>query len=218
MADVSANGDARDIDGRLRLAKAWMRNQAARFVGRIERITVALVLVVALCARPVFAHNGPPFPIISDQTVGPCVISLWTHPDVGTGTFFVLVSAQPGKSIPKDLTFQIGVAPVSGRLAEVVYPMWVESNRGQLEYKNEVQFDRDEMWKVRLILTSADGNGEAIAQVEATPPGYGRWDLLLFSLPFLAVGFLWFKMMAKRRKIRTVQRRKDRIIYQCGFS
>jgi hypothetical protein len=182
-----------------------MRNMAARFVQRMERIALALLMVLGLCAPPAFAHNGPPFPIISDQTVGPVVISLWTHPDVGTGTFFVLVDPLPGKSIPKDLNFSIGIAPVSGRLAEVIYPMTLDSNRGQLEYKNEVQFDQDEMWKVRLILTSAEGNGEAMSQVEATPPGYGRWDLLLFALPFLAVGFLWFKMMAKRRRARVVQ-------------
>jgi hypothetical protein len=182
-----------------------MRHEAARFVQRVQRIALALMLVLGLCAQPAFAHNGPPFPIISDQTVGPVVLSLWTHPDVGTGTFFVLVDPLPGKCIPKNLKFSIGVAPVSGRLAEVVYPMWLDSNRGQLEYKNEVQFDQDEMWKVRLILTSEDGNSEATAQVEATPPGYGRWDLLLFALPFLAVGFLWFKMMTKRRRARVVQ-------------
>jgi hypothetical protein len=182
-----------------------MQTQVDLFVRRIGRTALALSLIAAMCAPNAFAHNGPPFPIITDQTVGPCVISLWTHPDVGTGTFFVLVNPLPGKSIPKDLKIQIGVAPVSGRLAEVVYSTWVEDMRGQLEYKNEVQFDRDEMWKVRLVLMSADGGGEAIAQVEATPPGYGRWDLLLFALPFLAVGFLWFKMMTKRRRARTVQ-------------
>jgi hypothetical protein len=133
------------------------------------------------------------------------VLSLWTHPDVGIGTFFVLINPQLGKALPKDLKFSIGIAPVSGRLPEVIYPMWVEKNRTQPEFKNEVQFDQDEMWKVRLILTSAEGNAEATAQVEATPPGYGRWDLLLFALPFLAVGFLWFKMMTKRRRARVVQ-------------
>ena len=49
-----------------------------------------LLMVVALCARA-NAHIGPPFPIIENQRVGPCVISLWTHPDVGTGTFYVMV-------------------------------------------------------------------------------------------------------------------------------
>ena len=179
--------------------------KAKRVLQRTERAAIALILVFALCARPVFAHNGPPFPIITDQTVGPVVLSLWTHPDVGTGTFFVLINPQPGKTLPNDLKFSIGIAPVSGRLPEVIYPMWVEKNRTQPEFKNEVQFDQDEMWKVRLILTSAEGNAEATAQVEATPPGYGRWDLLLFALPFLAVGFLWFKMMTKRRRARVVQ-------------
>ena len=183
----------------------WKQKKADQVLRRIERIAVAVILVLALCAPPVFAHNGPPFPIISDQTVGPVVLSLWTHPDIGTGTFFVLINPQPGKPLPKDLKFSIGIAPVSGRLPEVIYPMWVEKNRTQPEFKNEVQFDQDEMWKVRLILTSADGNAEATAQVEATPPGYGRWDLLLFALPFLAVGFLWFKMMTKRRRARVVQ-------------
>jgi hypothetical protein len=67
------------------------------------------------------AHNGPPFPIIENHTVGPCIISLWTHPDVGTGTFFVFVQPLPGATVPKNLKIQIGVQPESGRLPEVVY-------------------------------------------------------------------------------------------------
>jgi hypothetical protein len=156
------------------------------------------VLGLTLCSR-VAAHNGPPFPIIVDQRVGPCVISLWTHPDVGTGTFFVMVDAPPGGTIPKDLKIQIGVQPVSGRLAEVVYPAWHENLRGQVEYKTEVQFDQQEFWRVRLVLQSSDGGGEALSRVEATPPGFGRWDLLLYLLPFLGVGFLWFRAVTKRR-------------------
>lgn len=154
---------------------------------------------------PAAAHNGPPFPIITDRRVGPCVVSLWTHPDVGTGTFFVLVDAPPGGSIPKDLKIQIGVQPLSGRLAEVVYPAWREKLRGQVEYKTEVQFDADEFWRVRLILQSAEGGGEALSNVEATPPGLGRWDLLLYLLPFLAVGFLWLRAMTKRRSYKKRQ-------------
>ena len=40
-------------------------------------------------------------------------------------------------------------------------------------------------WRART------GNAETIATVEATPPGYGRWDLLLYLVPFLAVGIVW---------------------------
>src|ERR1700730_18290461 len=118
------------------------------------------VLGLALCSR-VAAHNGPPFPIIVDQRVGPCIVSLWTHPDVGTGTFFVMVDAPTGATIPNDLKIDIGIQPVSGRLAEVVYPTRRENLRGQVEYKTEVVFDRQEFWRARLILYSSQGDGEA---------------------------------------------------------
>jgi hypothetical protein len=62
-----------------------------------------------------------------------------------------------------------------------------------------VQFDRDEFWKVRLVLESSQGRGEALSRVEATPVGFGRWDLLFFLLPFLAIAFLWFRGMSRRR-------------------
>jgi tetratricopeptide (TPR) repeat protein len=145
------------------------------------------------------AHNGPPFPIISDQRVGPCIVSLWTHPDVGTGTFFVMVDAAPGSKIPGDLKIDLGIQPVSGRLAEVIYPTRRENLRGQVEFKTEVNFDAQEFWRARLMLHSAQGNGEASASVEATPPGFGRWDLLLYLLPFAGVGFLWFKAASVKR-------------------
>jgi hypothetical protein len=161
------------------------------------RCILATSLLLACCCGT-FAHNGPPFPIITDQRVGPCVISLWTHPDVGTGTFFLMVDPPPGGSVPADLKIQIGVVPLSGRLPEAMYWAWREKLRGQVEFKSEVQFDQDELWKVRVVLQSSAGGGEATSEVEATPPGFGRWDLLLFALPFLGAGFLWFGLIAKR--------------------
>ena len=107
--------------------------------------------------------------------------------------------------MPKDLKVQIAVQPATGRLPEAVYSAWVESLRGQVEYKAEAQFDQQENWKVRLTLASSIGGGEAFSQVVPTPAGFGRWDLLLFALPFLAVGFLWFMAIAKRRKLRRAQ-------------
>jgi hypothetical protein len=172
--------------------------------GVLRRCLFVSVLALTLCSR-LAAHNGPPFPILVDRRVGPCVVSLWTHPDVGTGTFFVMVDAPPGRTIPKDLKIQIGVQPVSGRLAEVMYPAWRENLRGQVEYKTEVQFDQQEFWRVRLVLESSDGGGEVLSRVEATPPGFGRWDLLLYLLPFLGVGFLWFRAVTKRRSYRKRQ-------------
>lgn len=185
-----------------------MKRPQHRRVLRVLFAGIPATLFAMLCSPDASAHNGPPFPIITDQRVGPCIISLWTHPDVGIGTFFVMVDPSPGSSVPKDLKIQIGVQPVSGRLAEVVYSAWPENQRGQVEFKTEVQFDQQEFWKVRLILASAAGGGEALSKVEATPPGFGRWDLLLYMLPFLAAGFLWFSAINKRRRLRKLHVRQ----------
>jgi len=155
---------------------------------------------VLLLSATAFAHNGPPFPIITDKKVGPCTLSLWTHPDVGTGTFFVIMSKESEKTCEKDVNIEVGVQPVSGRLAETRYKTWRDAVRGQTQFKTEVQFDRDEMWNVHLILNSPQGSGEAMASVEATPPGLGRWDLLFYASPFLFVAVLWIRAMSRRKR------------------
>ncbi|HMJ23084.1 MAG TPA: hypothetical protein VK513_14305 [Terriglobales bacterium] len=148
---------------------------------------------------PANAHNGPPFPIIENRRVGPCVISLWTHPDVGTGAFFVFVQPIPGGTVPKNLKVRIGVQPESGRLPEVVYEANQDDSGDQLQYKALVNFDRDEFWRVRLILEGSQGGGEAYSRVEATPTGFGKWDLLFFLLPFLLIALLWLRGMTRQR-------------------
>jgi hypothetical protein len=167
----------------------------------LGRVCARFAVVLGLLS-PARAHNGPPFPIIENQRVGPCIVSLWTHPDVGTGTFFVLVDPLPGGRIPDDLKIEIGIQPESGRLPEVVYTATREASRGQIEYKALTEFDRDEFWRVRLVLQSGQGSAETLSRVEATPPGFGRWDLLLYLLPFLAVAFLWFRGMTRTRNRR----------------
>jgi hypothetical protein len=173
-------------------------------------ISVAGVLLTAavalLFALPASAHNGPPFPIIENRKMAGCTIALWTHPDIGTGTFFVLVDPLPGGKIPDGLQVDIGIQPESGRLPEVLYPAVREDSRGQVEFNVSAQFDRDEFYRVRLVLRSSQGTEEALSRVEATPPGYGRWDLLLYLLPFLAVAFLWFWGILRRRRYKNKSR------------
>ena len=158
-------------------------------------IVLALLLV---CASPAHAHNGPPFPIIQNERVGPVTISVWTNPDVGTGVFFVLIDPPPGGTIPQDLAVDVAVQPVSGRLAERKYTAWREKLHGQVEYKVDVPFDAQEWWRIRVLLSSATGNGVATANVQVTPPGLGRWDLLFYLLPFAGIGFLWFRAATRR--------------------
>jgi hypothetical protein len=181
-----------------------MPNRSISIV-RLAAMT-ALPLLFALPAR---AHNGPPFPIIENRKMAGCVISLWTHPDIGTGTFFVLIDPVPGGKLPDDLKVEIGVQPESGRLAEVIYPAVRSDSRGQVEYNASAEFDRDEFYRVRLVLRSSQGTDEALSRVEATPPGYGRWDLLLYLLPFLAVAFLWFRGMSRRSRYKKGATQKE---------
>jgi hypothetical protein len=166
-------------------------------------VSIGLVVVLLLALRtPASAHNGPPFPIIENKKVGPCIVALWTHPDVGSGAFYVFVEPTPGARIPDDLKIKIGVQPVTGRLPETFYEAERVESHGQVQYNAQAQFDRQELWRVRLVIQSSQGDGEATAQVEVTPPGFGRWDLLLYLLPFLLVAFLWALGISrmKRRK------------------
>ena len=167
------------------------------------KITSAFILIwFALAALPIpaSAHIGPPFPIIENQTVGPCVIALWTHPDIGTGTFYVMIDPLPGSSIPGDLKIKVGIQPESGRLPETFYNAERDDTRNQVVYKAFADFDRDEFYRVHLVIQSAQGQGEAFSRVEATPTVMGRFGLVFFSLPFVAVGLLWYRGVSRKRK------------------
>jgi len=167
-----------------------------------RRQVLPLVLVLLL-TQSASAHEGPPFPLFVDQKIDRYVVSLWTDPDVGDALFFVIVNAQSPAQLPPDLQVQIGVQPASGRLAEAFYTGTRESVSGQVQYRALVHFDAEELWRVRVRLQSSEGNAETSATVEATPPGYGRWDLLVYLLPFLAVGVLWAIAMIRKTKRRT---------------
>ena len=146
------------------------------------------------------AHNGPPFPIIVDKRVGPAVIALWTHPDIGVGSFWVIVDPPPGGKLPDDLSVELAIQPVSARIPEARYPGKRDNSSAQVQFKVEAPFDRQEFINVRVLLKSSSGSGVAAASVEVTPVGYGRWDLLFYLAPFLCAGFLWFRAMTRRRR------------------
>ncbi len=79
-------------------------------------------------------------------------------------------------------------------------PAALDKMRDHTEYYVEIPFDAQEVWRIHVMLDSAAGHGESSATVEVTPAGLGRWDLLLYGSPFLAVGFLWFRALRRKRK------------------
>ena len=154
-------------------------------------LAAAFMLV---CHARVAAHEGPPFPLFMDKNLGPYVVSVWADPDVGTGTFFIVPGLPQGGALPDEVKVQVCVRPASNRLHEACYA----AERDREQYSIGVPFDRQEIWRVRIVLESSLGNGEATVDVEVTPSGLGRWDLLLYLFPFIAVGFLWLRAVLKR--------------------
>src|ERR1700683_2774690 len=204
VVDVSAHGNAYHADERIAACLSTMLNRPTS-----AGVSLGLLVVLLLVSPvPASAHNGPPFPIIENKKVGSCIVALWTHPDVGTGAFYVFVEPTPGATVPDDLKIKIGVQPVSGRLPEKFYEATRVKSRDQVQYNAVADFDRQELWGGHLVIESSKGGGEATAQVEVTPPGFGRWDLLFFLLPFLLVAFLWFRGIARVRRRRNAQLQK----------
>ena len=152
-----------------------------------RRLALCLLLLVPVAAH---AHDGPPFPLLLDEMAGPYKISIWADPDVGTGTFFVFVEAPDGGST-EEVTVTIHVRPRSGRLPEASYQTERQEVGRRVQYFGEVAFDAQEHWQVRFAVKGPAGKGEVAGEVEATPPGLGRWDFAVYLFPFVLLAGLW---------------------------
>lgn len=151
------------------------------------------------------AHTGPPVSLLVDHRIGPYLISVWADPEVGTGTFFIRLEPLSDGAIPDDTGVQVGVQPVSGRLAEARYSARRQDVGRYAQYQAEVPLDAQELWRVHIIVQSSGGSGETTVVVETIPPGLGRWDVLLYLFPFLMVGFLGLQLVLYRRKHKHAQ-------------
>lgn len=162
-----------------------------------------LIGLCFLCFIPkTYAHEGPPFPIIVDEEVGPYLVSVWTDPDIGIGTFFVVFEPKNGDHEIDDIhSVRIGVEPFSGRLDENVYEFEAQPARSGARYWTEVEFDKGEFWKVRISIEGDRFEEELHSEVEATPDGsIGPIGLLIYALPFVGIGILWFRAIIVRRR------------------
>lgn len=176
---------------------------------KLIRIKSNILMKVAALAVILFlgsvhgsiAHEGPPFPIIIDEPVGPYLVSVWTDPDIGIGTFFVVFEPVNRNYSPDITVVQVAVEPRSGRLDEAVYDAEAQRSRQGARFYAEVEFDQGEMWKIRVRIEGDGFEKDLISEVEATPDGtIGPIGLLVYALPFVAIGVLWVKAIWVRRK------------------
>lgn len=159
----------------------------------------AAAICIAWCCSvlPGAAHEGPPYPILVDEPVEDFLVSVWGDPDVGTGTFYVIFEADDAvQSSPTLPRVELWAQPVTGRLEKVTYSGRPERHN---QFRIDPQFDREEPWMVGVVMHFPDGAvRELTAQVDVTPPGYGRWDLVIYLLPFLLFGGLWSLTLLRR--------------------
>lgn len=176
--------------------------------GAAMRRAALTLLLFALCGcGAAWAHIGPPYPIMQNRKIGPFNVEVWSNPDVGTGSFFIIIDPPKGGTVPADMKVQVAVQPVSKRLPEAIYGAWREKLLDHVEFKADVPFDQEETWHIRILFASSVASGESDTDVQVTPTLLGRWNLLLFLLPFVGIGVLWFKAASVRRN----RKRKTRV-------
>jgi hypothetical protein len=174
------------------------------------RVAVVIALLV-LVDRSLAAHNGPPYPIVSNRISGPYSISVWTDPDTtddGTpaGQFWVMLEAAGDvKPVPAGTIATVSIRPLDrsgqprdGRTAPV-------AGNAARQFVALVM-DHEGRFAVRVTVDGPSGRGEVEAQVAATydlrpPPGL----VVLYLLPFVGVGALWVKVLVSRRAARVTR-------------
>lgn len=164
-------------------------------------------IALVLCApSEIRAHDGPPFPIVSDYTSGAYAVEVWTDPDTTDdetpgGQFWVLLEpVGDSRELPADTIVRVAIRP-SGRDAE-----WIAARAEPVDGQLSRQFaalvmDHEGRFDVRVEIDGPLGPGKAEAWVDATydlrPPPI---MLVVYLLPFLAVGVLWMKVLLRRRQ------------------
>jgi hypothetical protein len=169
--------------------------------------------MVSVVSCTLAAHEGPPYPIVSDQISGAYSISVWTDPDTtddGTarGQFWVTIAPAAGKAaIPAGTVAVVSIRPLDrdgpsreGRAAPV--------GGGVGRQFGALVMDHEGPFGVHVSVDGPSGPSEIDTQVSATydlRPSPGL--LVVYLLPFVAVGALWAKVLVHRR--RTARRRAE---------
>src|SRR5580693_6457804 len=71
----------------------------------------AMALLSLGASAAAWAHIGPPYPIMQDRKIGPMTVTVWSNPDVGLGSFYIIIDPPKGASVPGDMKVQVAVQP-----------------------------------------------------------------------------------------------------------
>jgi hypothetical protein len=178
----------------------------------------ALVAALALAAASATlrAHSGPPFPIVTDVVRGPYTISIWTDPDAtddgsAGGQFWVVLALSPKDArIPPETRVTVSARGIAGppdkyggrpprpAVSAVAAPVR-DDTANQFA---ALRMDREGPYEIRVDVDGPLGRAVIDSRVDATydlrPPSY---MLAWYLAPFLLVGFLWTRLLLRRRTL-----------------
>jgi hypothetical protein len=169
-----------------------------------RRWRVAAAVLAVAAAPAVGAHDGPPFPIVEDRMAGRYQVSVWTDPDAtddGTlgGQFWVIVHDGAGAAAPDGTRVQVSVRARTRDVASSAAA--ARSPNDEAHWFAAVLMDHEGPFDVAVDLAGPLGDTRVDSEVEATydlrPP---PMMLVVYLLPFLAVGGLWLKAVLGRRR------------------
>jgi len=173
---------------------------------RTRRGWLASVVVAVLSSASLSAHTGPPFPIVSNKIEGAYEVSVWTDPDStddgsAAGRFWVTVRPGGGKSpLPSATRVTVSLVPVDRpgeTRAGAAEPIADDPAHRYVA----LVMDHEGRFRVRVAIEGPLGTAATDAEVDATydlrPAPY---LIAVYMVPFLLIGFLWIKLMLRRRR------------------
>jgi hypothetical protein len=165
-----------------------------------------LIVGILTTGATVRAHSGPPYPIVSNQIAGAYQISLWTDPDTtddgsAAGKFWVTMSpARKGVVLAPDTRVSVSIWPTDRQGSVRTGSADPVGHEPSSRFVALVM-DHEGPYSVRVKIEGPLGPADVEAAVDATYDLRPRPIMLALALmPFLLVGFLWVKLLLRRRK------------------
>jgi hypothetical protein len=186
--------------------------KSARDTTSIRRAAAcSLILVLAQAGRAA-AHSGPPYPIVSKRASGAYVVSVWADPDATddrtpAGRFWVTIEpVAQAAPLPAATRARVTARPLDRVASAGAQTAPIDGDTGR--QFAAVLMDHEGRYGVHVAVEGPLGPGAVDAEVDAT------YDLrpspimlLVYLMPFLLIGFVWGKLLLKRRGHGTSDRR-----------
>jgi hypothetical protein len=171
---------------------------------RLVKAALAAVWVTTIGGAGLAAHDGPPFPIVSDLNAGPYVVSLWTDPDTtddgsAGGQFWLMVRpAMAGIPLPADTRGQVVMRPLDREGPSRTG--WTEPADGDLTRQFvALVMDHEGRFGISVSIEGSLGLASFESEVEGTYDARpAPAMLLLYLAPFVLVGGLWMRAMKRK--------------------